>query len=206
MVAAVGRDAHEGLAHEAGDDVELARHLAADLAIGGQPVGVAQGIVVVEVELELAGGILVIALDHVEAHLAAILDDPHVDRPQTLELVDVVAVRVGIAAVGLAVLVLLEPHHLRLGADAQLEIMIGLERFVGAAQVAAAVGAQEGPGILALLAVAKQRAPHARDPGVPMTFEDPKAFDHTPQQAGMYRERSMQIAAELFYVFSKISL
>lgn len=39
---------------------------------------------------------------------------------------------------------------------------------------------------------------------IPITFEDPKAFDNTPQQAEKYRERSIQIATELFYVFSKI--
>ena len=39
---------------------------------------------------------------------------------------------------------------------------------------------------------------------IPMTFEDPKAFDNTPQQAEKYNERSLQIASELFYVFSKI--
>ncbi|PKQ44251.1 low molecular weight phosphatase family protein [Confluentibacter flavum] len=41
---------------------------------------------------------------------------------------------------------------------------------------------------------------------IPITFEDPKAFDGTPQQAEKYNERSLQIATELFYVFSKISL
>jgi arsenate reductase len=39
---------------------------------------------------------------------------------------------------------------------------------------------------------------------IPITFEDPKAFDNTPQQEEKYRERSMQIATELFYVFSQI--
>ena len=39
---------------------------------------------------------------------------------------------------------------------------------------------------------------------IPITFEDPKAFDHTPLQAEKYAERSMQIATEMFYVFSKI--
>lgn len=37
---------------------------------------------------------------------------------------------------------------------------------------------------------------------IPMTFEDPKAFDNTPQQAEKYEERSIQIATELKYVFS----
>src|SRR5690606_36018295 len=39
---------------------------------------------------------------------------------------------------------------------------------------------------------------------IPITFEDPKAFDNTPLQAEKYRERSLQIATELFYVFSQI--
>lgn len=39
---------------------------------------------------------------------------------------------------------------------------------------------------------------------VSVTFEDPKAFDNTPQQAEKYYERSLQIATELFYVFSNI--
>ena len=40
---------------------------------------------------------------------------------------------------------------------------------------------------------------------IPITFEDPKAFDNTPQQAEKYKERSLQIATELFFVFSQIN-
>jgi len=40
---------------------------------------------------------------------------------------------------------------------------------------------------------------------IPVTFEDPKEFDGTPQQETKYHERSLQIATELFYVFSKIN-
>jgi arsenate reductase len=39
---------------------------------------------------------------------------------------------------------------------------------------------------------------------IPVTFEDPKAFDNSPQQAEKYEERSIQIATEMFYVFSQI--
>ena len=39
---------------------------------------------------------------------------------------------------------------------------------------------------------------------IPLTFEDPKAFDNTPLQAEKYRERSVQIATELKYVFSNL--
>ena len=38
-----------------------------------------------------------------------------------------------------------------------------------------------------------------------ITYEDPKAFDGTPQQTEKYLERSIQIATELFWVFSKVS-
>lgn len=39
---------------------------------------------------------------------------------------------------------------------------------------------------------------------IPITYEDPKVFDNTPQQADKYEERSLQIASEMFYVFSQI--
>jgi arsenate reductase len=39
---------------------------------------------------------------------------------------------------------------------------------------------------------------------IPITFEDPKLSDNTPAQAAVYAERSLQIATEMFYVFSKI--
>jgi hypothetical protein len=37
---------------------------------------------------------------------------------------------------------------------------------------------------------------------IPITFEDPKAFDNTHKKRNT--ERSIQIATELFYVFSQI--
>jgi len=40
---------------------------------------------------------------------------------------------------------------------------------------------------------------------IPIMFEDPKAFDGTPQQSEKYNERSLQIATELKYVFSNIT-
>ena len=39
---------------------------------------------------------------------------------------------------------------------------------------------------------------------IAITYEDPKEFDSSPQQSEKYRERSLQIASEMFYVFSKI--
>ncbi|AWW30622.1 protein-tyrosine-phosphatase [Echinicola strongylocentroti] len=40
---------------------------------------------------------------------------------------------------------------------------------------------------------------------IPVTYDDPKAFDGTPQQSEKYLERSHQIASEMYYVFSKIN-
>lgn len=39
---------------------------------------------------------------------------------------------------------------------------------------------------------------------IPITFEDPKVSDNTPQQNEVYAERSLQIASEMFFVFSQI--
>lgn len=38
----------------------------------------------------------------------------------------------------------------------------------------------------------------------PITYDDPKAFDNTPLQAEKYKERSLQIATELLFVFAQI--
>jgi len=42
------------------------------------------------------------------------------------------------------------------------------------------------------------------DKRIPITFEDPKISDNTPEQTAVYNERSLQIGAEMFYVFSQI--
>jgi|SRR5690554_483018 len=41
---------------------------------------------------------------------------------------------------------------------------------------------------------------------IAITYEDPKDFDNTSQKAAKYNERSLQIATELFYVFSQIKV
>ncbi|MCB0400434.1 MAG: protein-tyrosine-phosphatase [Winogradskyella sp.] len=48
------------------------------------------------------------------------------------------------------------------------------------------------------IAVAEQR--------IPITYEDPKIADGTPQQAEKYEERSNQIATEMKFVFSQIKI
>ncbi|AZA58219.1 arsenate-mycothiol transferase ArsC [Chryseobacterium shandongense] len=39
---------------------------------------------------------------------------------------------------------------------------------------------------------------------IPITFEDPKISDGTPEQARIYNERSLEIGAEMLYIFSQI--
>jgi hypothetical protein len=83
--------------------VVLAPDGGAHLAVGGDVVGGPHGPVEAEVELELAGGVLVVAVAHVEPERLTVLDDVEQHRTQLLELVDVVAVRLGHALRLLAV-------------------------------------------------------------------------------------------------------
>ncbi len=39
---------------------------------------------------------------------------------------------------------------------------------------------------------------------IPMTFDDPKEFDGTDLQTEKYMERSLEIASQLYFVFSKV--
>ncbi len=39
---------------------------------------------------------------------------------------------------------------------------------------------------------------------IPITFQDPKLSDNTPEKSQVYAERSLEIANEMFYVFSMI--
>ncbi|MEY2702389.1 MAG: hypothetical protein RLY43_1022 [Bacteroidota bacterium] len=39
---------------------------------------------------------------------------------------------------------------------------------------------------------------------IPIKYDDPKAFDGTPEMNEKYLERSMQIASEIYFIFSKI--
>jgi hypothetical protein len=40
---------------------------------------------------------------------------------------------------------------------------------------------------------------------IPITYEDPKAFDGTPHEEKAYSDRSFQIGTEMFYLFDKVS-
>ena len=161
-MAAVGGDADERLRHEAGEGVQLAPHLAADLAVRREVVGRPLRAIELEVQLELAGGVLVVALDHVDPHRVGVLDDAVDQRLQLGELVDVVAegLRHALDGGG-AVGVRLQPHHLGLGAGPEVEAGLRLELRLQAGEVAAAVGGQEAARILPLLPVAEAGAPDA---------------------------------------------
>ena len=39
---------------------------------------------------------------------------------------------------------------------------------------------------------------------IPITYEDPKVYDNTNEEAAKYKERSLQIATELHYVFQQV--
>ena len=43
------------------------------------------------------------------------------------------------------------------------------------------------------------------DHRIVLTYEDPKPFDQTPEEANQYDNRSAQIAAEFFYLFSNLN-
>ncbi len=168
VVTAVRRDAHERLRHEARERVELAADLLADLPEGREVVGRLLGPIEAEVQLDLPRRVLVIALDHVEAHALPVLDHLVDDRLELRELVDVVAVGLCLALDrGLALLVELEPHHLRLGAGAEMETRLLLEVGLDPLEVRPAVRGEVGPRLLALLAVAEAGHPDSRDPRVP---------------------------------------
>jgi len=63
-------------------------------------------------------------------------------------------------------------------------------------QFAAIMTCSQADGGCPFIAGAEQR--------IPITFEDPKTFDNTPQQEEKYKERSLQIATEMLFVFSQI--
>ena len=103
-----------------------------------------------------------VAVAHVEAERLAVFHDVEEHRTQFLELVDVVAVRLG-HALGLgAVLALLEPHHLGLDADQEAVTELLLELRDDALEVLARVRVEQ----LARLRVVAVTE-HARDARIP---------------------------------------
>jgi len=45
----------------------------------------------------------------------------------------------------------------------------------------------------------------AAEKRIPLRYEDPKAFDDTPQEAEKYDERSLQIASEMCFIFQNVA-
>src|SRR5689334_8219137 len=152
MVVAVGGDAGERLRHPGGEDAMLAADRGTYLPVGRDVVGGPYRAVETEVQLELPGRVLMVAVAHVETELLAVLDDVEEDRTELLELMDVVAVRLRQAFGHLAVLRLLEPHRLGLDADQELVAELLLELVRDPLEVLAAVGVEQisGLGVIAV--------------------------------------------------------
>ncbi len=152
MVVPVRRHARERLRHERGQQPVVAAHRRADLPVGGDVVGGAHRPVVAEVQLELTGGVLVVAVAHVEPHPLPVIDHVEQHRTQFLELVDVVAVGLG-DALGLGLgLAAAHPHHLRLDPDDEVEAELLLELAHHALEVLPRVGVEQlaGLGVVAV--------------------------------------------------------
>ncbi len=43
------------------------------------------------------------------------------------------------------------------------------------------------------------------DARIPVRYQDPKAFDDTPEESEKYAERCLQIASEMYYVFEELN-
>lgn len=70
------------------------------------------------------------------------------------------------------------------------------DQFNPESQFAAIMTCSQADGGCPFIAGAEKR--------IAVTYDDPKAFDNTPEQIEKYHERSLQIATEMFYVFSQI--
>ena len=166
-VATRGRHAHKGLGHKTRDQVVLSCDLGADLSIRSQTIRIAGDIVEHPVQFELSRGVFMVALNHVQPHGIAIVDDLHENRPQRFELVNVVAVWVRETAIWLAVGTSLQPHHLRLRTDTKIHVVLVPKLLMKLFEIAAAVRSQCHPRILSLFAVTETHAKHAGHALVP---------------------------------------
>uniref|UniRef100_A0A6J5Z7Y9 Unannotated protein n=1 Tax=freshwater metagenome TaxID=449393 RepID=A0A6J5Z7Y9_9ZZZZ len=142
VVMAVCRHAGERLRHERRQQVVLAADRGADLTVGRDVVGGLDRTVKAEVQLQLAGGILMVAVAHVEAHLLAVFDNVEQHRTQFFELMDVVAVGLRDADRRLARKRLAQPHHLRLDSDQEVEAKLLFEALNYLLEVLAWVGVE----------------------------------------------------------------
>ncbi len=185
-MTSVRRHAHERLRHEARERVHLAPDLTTDLSVRGQPVRGELRAVEVEVELELARRVLMVTLDHVQAHRFAVLHHLVDDRLQLRELVDVVAVRLGLAfhrrrSVGIR----LEPHHLGLGTGPKVQAGLRGEVVVYPLQVPAAVGGEVCTAVDLFLSPPEERAEHPGRLAIPRQYTERLDVSKTDQLAGL---------------------
>lgn len=69
-----------------------------------------------------------------------------------------------------------------------------------------AANPQKGFGAILVCSDADEACPIVRgaEKRFAIPYDDPKAFDNTPQESQKYDERSRQIATEVLYVFSKV--
>lgn len=68
------------------------------------------------------------------------------------------------------------------------------------------INAQRGFAAIMVCAQAEQNCPYIpkAEARIPITYEDPKIYDDTDLEAEKYDESCREIAAEMFYVFSKV--
>ena len=139
VVTARRRDPHEGLCHKAGNQIHFACNLGANLTVSRQAVCIAQTIIVHPVQFKLTGGILVIALDHVQTHRSRILNNFHKGRTQTFKLIDMVTVGLREPAVGFPVFTFFQPHHFGFSTQAHVHAVFFFELLMVNAQVATTI-------------------------------------------------------------------
>ncbi|MNM81174.1 hypothetical protein D3C81_931660 [compost metagenome] len=164
VVAAAAHAAGGRLGHEAGAHAEFVGDLAADQAVGDQAVGGQFAGIEHPVQFELAR-VLVVALDHVQAHGAGVLHHALEDRPHRLQVAQVV----GGAGAGahLHFQLVAEPGHLRFAAGLQAQPGVGDERLVAVDQQAARVGGEDLAADLRAMVGLVETAEEGADRGVP---------------------------------------
>ena len=121
------RNTHEGLGHEAGNQVVLSRYLGANLPVGRKPVWITHYIIKSPVQLKLTGSIFVITLNHVQSHCMTVLNYLQEYRSQRLKLIYMVAIWFWKTTIGFSIFSSLEPHHFRLSTHTEIHFVLILK-------------------------------------------------------------------------------